>query len=290
MTRTNGSRPKGWVENSETARREFVNQVGRYNKRLQGPMRRWARDIGFGPFATAGTTFNVLGTRGITLNPGVRARTPAAAVAIKANMLAKLAGSAATVGLLNYIFTHKQKGGGVMGRPGTKLGEIDLGTDDKNGRHNVLRLFSMLGPGRGYRVTGARGFVEAKRLGLSTANAADAAAKDLINGAFSPFAGPPVRFASVAATGQSPAIGVPRAAEVVPPGHSQMAARSQGRSAHGQPTFGRRLEGHSARFDRVWLRTVEIATAAVRGRAGHERGQGGKLPQNCRACASLPVY
>ena len=162
---------EGWVENSETARREFVNQVGRSNKRLQGPMRRWARDIGFGPFATAGTTFNVLGTRGITLNPGVRARTPAAAVAIKANMLAKLAGSAATVGLLNYIFTHKQKGGGVMGRPGTKLGEIDLGTDDKNGRHNVLRLFSMLGPGRGYRVTGARGFVEAKRLGLSTANA-----------------------------------------------------------------------------------------------------------------------
>lgn len=211
------------VENSETARREFVNQVGQYNKRAQSYYKRWFRDTGLGPFVTAGTTFNTLGVRAVTLNPGVKTTTLPAAIAVRANMLAKLAGTAATVAIANYLLT-KDKGGGVLGRPGIPLGDIDLGTDDKNGRPNRIAIFSMIGPGRGMRVTGARGFIQGKMLGLPTGTAMQGAERDMINSAFSPWAGPPVKFLTTAATGHATAVDVPRVSPVVPPGQNQFAS------------------------------------------------------------------
>lgn len=211
----------GLVENSETARREFVNQIGQYNRRAQTYYKRWFRDTGLGPFVTAGTTFNTLGVRGITLNPGVRGASIPASIALRGNMLAKLVGSAATVMLANYLMTKDKKGGGVLGRPGVNLGDIDTGQTDKNGRPEVIKVFSMIGPGRGLRVTGARGFIEAKREGLPTGSALDSAARDAINSAMSPWAGPAIRFATTAVTGYPTAINVGRNTPVVPPGQSQ---------------------------------------------------------------------
>lgn len=217
---------QGIFENSETARREFINQVGQYNKRAQTYYKRFFRDTGLGPFVTAGTTFNNLGVRaalGPLIGPGVRATSVPAALALRANMAAKLAGTVGTIALLNYALTHN-KGGGAMGRPGVRLGAIDTGQNDKQGRPLQLDVLSMTGPGRGLRVLGARGFGEAKLNGLPTGTALDAGARDILNSAVAPFAGPAIRFGSVAATGYPPAKDVGRVSPVVPPGQNQTAA------------------------------------------------------------------
>jgi hypothetical protein len=211
---------QGLVENTETARREYVNQIGQYNRRLQGPLTQFLRDTGFGPFVTAGKTFNALGLKMMTLSPGAEASTPLAGAMLRANVLSKWVGAAVLVGTLNYLLT-KDKKGGVMGRPGTPLGSIDTGKNDKAGRLLTFPLLNLLGLGRGLRVTGAKGFIDAKRLGLTTGDAFDSAARDIFNSLSAPAAGPPVRLAAIAATGYPPAVNVGRASRVVPPGENQ---------------------------------------------------------------------
>lgn len=211
------------VEDTETNRREFVNQVGQYNKRAQGDLRRLARDSGFGPFVTAGTTFNTLGLRTMTGSPGIPATSTMAAAALRANVMAKWVGAFVLTGTLNYLLT-KDKGGGVLGRPGVPIGKIDTGLNDENDRPLSLPVFDILGLGRALRVTGARGLIESQRKGLTLQNSFDAAATDAWNTNISPFAGPVIRFAGVASSGkQLPAINVPRTSKVVPPGESQTA-------------------------------------------------------------------
>lgn len=214
---------EGWVTDTETNRREFVNQVGQYNKRAQGDLRRIARDSGLGPFATAGTTFNTLGLRTLTGSPGIPATSMMAAAALRANVMSKWVGGFVIAGALNYLLT-KDKGGGVMGRPGVPVGKIDTGLDDENGRPLSLPLFDILGLGRALRVTGARGFIESQRKGLTLQNSFDAAATDAFNTNISPFTGPSVRFIGVASSGRAvPSINVPRTSKVVAPGESQAA-------------------------------------------------------------------
>ncbi len=208
---------QGLVENSQTARREFINQLGQYNRRLQSRLVRQFRDTGLGPFVTAGTTFNTMGVRAVTFSPGVKATTMPAAIALRGAMMAKLLGAAATVGLLNYITT-----GQMAGRKGTPLGDVDLGINDKSGRMLHIPVLSLFGPARGLRVTGARGLIQSKMLGLSNADALDTAWRDAFNSWTSPFAGPLVRAGVTAATGYPAAIGVGRQSAVVPPGENQV--------------------------------------------------------------------
>lgn len=207
---------RGIVENSETARREFVNQVGQYNKRAQGAIVRLSRDLGTGPFVTAGRAFNVLGVKGATLNPGVKATSVPNAVLLRANMAAKWMGTFAFVALANYLLTGK-----TGGRPGTPIGSIDSGKNDEQGRMKSFSVINLTGQGRALRVTGLRGSLEAKQKGLPTAVAADSAERDLVNSWVAPFAGPIIKAGFVAASGYPPAIKVGRASKVVPPGQSQ---------------------------------------------------------------------
>ncbi len=207
---------EGLVPDTETARREYVNQVGQYNRRLQGPITRWLRETGFGPFVTAGKTFNSLGVKMATLSPGTKATSPLAAASLRANVLSKWVGAAVLVGTLNYLLTKK-----AAGRPGTPVGNIDFGTNDKTGKQQSFPLLSLIGLGRGLRVTGLRGAIESKRMGLSNADAFDSAARDIVNSWVAPGAGPPVKAAVITASGYPPAVKVGRASRVAPPGSSQ---------------------------------------------------------------------
>ncbi len=224
---------QGIAERSETNRREFINQVGQYNKRLQGPLVRFARDSGLGPFATAGTTFNRLGLRNITMSPGMKATSPLAAVALRANVVAGWVGAAALAMSINWMLT-KDKGGGVMGRPGVPLGRIDTGKDDENGRPLSFAFFDNLGYGRALRVTGVAGYANMKRLGASSTVASEKAMTDVANGWTSPFFGPAVQAASVIGTGHHAAIGVPAVAPVASPNQNQfwLNAKAAGREAN----------------------------------------------------------
>lgn len=207
---------RGIVENTETARREFINQVGQYNKRAQGAIVRLSRNLGTGPFVTAGRAFNVLGTRAAMLSPGVKATSLGNAIALRANAASKWLGTLAFVGLVNYLITGK-----MIGRPGTPIGSIDSGTNDKNGRMKSFSIMNLTGQGRALRVTGVRGALEAKQKGLPNKVAADAAVRDIANSWIAPFAGPAVKAFFTGVSGYPPAINVGRSSQVVPPGQSQ---------------------------------------------------------------------
>lgn len=210
----------GLVENTETARREFVNQVGQYNKRLQGLYARTLRQTGISPFITAGKTFNTLGIRNLLLQPGVKGTSALAAGQLKAAIAAKWVGSLVLIGAANYLFT-RNKGGGVMGRPGTPVGRIDTGLNFKDGRPKTIPALDLIGFGRSLRGSGLRGVIQSKMLGLDNQAAVDSAARDIINTWISPVAGPPLRFALGAATGYPPAVETGRNYPVVESGQSQ---------------------------------------------------------------------
>jgi hypothetical protein len=211
-------RDAGLVPDTETARREYDNGIGQYNKRMQGPITRFLRETGFGPFVVAGKTFNALGVRTVLLQPGTKATNIFAAAALRANLLAKMVGAVVLLATLSYLLTKT-----FAGRKGVPLGNLDTGLNDKNGRPLSIPLFDILGLARGPRVTGIKGYIQSKYMGLTDATALDAAARDVINSAVGPVMGPGPRALTVMATGSPPAVGVPRTAPVAAPGENQLA-------------------------------------------------------------------
>jgi hypothetical protein len=225
---------QGLVEKNETARREFVNQVGQYNRRAQGQVMHWLRDTGVAPFITAGRAFNVLALKTAMLSPGVKTTSFGSRLATAATMVSKINGTLLLVGTLNYLLT-RNKGGGVTGRPGTPLGAVDLGIDDKNRRPLTLDVANILGLKRVARVTGIRGAAESLRYNLPIGTTLDSTFRDIANSWTAPFLGPVARTASIAVSGQAPAIGVPRVAPVVPPGKSQTLQNLKTAAIESQP-------------------------------------------------------
>lgn len=190
-----GLKDKGLVEDSPAARREFINQVGQYNKRLQGPFIRWLRETQVGPFATAGRAFNVLGARTALLDPGLNATSAAHSAALRMEALSGVIGVAAITAGWNYLRT------GQVAPPGVRLGDLYLSTDE-NGRQKTLALADLMGYGRAMRATGTRGFIESKREGLSTPTAIDQALRDITSAFVAPALGPGVRFGIMATSGK----------------------------------------------------------------------------------------
>lgn len=228
---------RGIVENTETSRREFVNQVGQYNQRLQGNLTRTLREIGTSPFITAGKTFTTLGVRNMTLSPGVEATSGLNAALLKADIAAKWVGSAGLLMALNYQLT-KDKGGGVAGRPGVPIGRLDTGLSDEDGKPLTIPLLDIIGFGRGLRVTGVRGAADAIKNGLPLQTAVDASFRDIENSLIAPIAGPLPRFLIGAATGYPAATKVGRAFPVVPPEESQTLSDIKNAAIEANPIVG----------------------------------------------------
>jgi hypothetical protein len=149
------------------------------------------------------------------LSPGVEASGMAAAVALRANVLGGIVGFFVLRAIINQLTV-----GNPNGRPGTKLMDVDFGTNDKAGNPQVFPLGDLLGPGRGARVTGVRGAVEAQRTGLNKAQTVDAALRDVASSAISPAWGPPLRFLSTALSGKQTPF-APQVAPQAKPGESQ---------------------------------------------------------------------
>lgn len=211
---------QGLVPKTETARREFINQIGQYNRRAQGQAMHWLRDTGVAPFVTAGRAFNVLALKTAALSPGIETLSTKARLAVAATMASKVGGTLLLIGTLNYLLT-RNKGGGAFGRPGTPLGAVDLGIDDKNRRPLTLDVSNILGLKRVARVTGVRGAAESLRYHLPIGTTLDSAYRDIQNAWLAPFTGPVARTISIGVSGKAPGIGIPRVAPVVPPGQSQ---------------------------------------------------------------------
>lgn len=209
-----GLKEQGLVEDSPRARREYINQVGQYNKRLQGPLMRALRESQVGPFATAGRAFNVLGYRTMVLSPGVKSLSPLKAAMLRADVLAGWIGLGVFLAAWNLTRT-----GSVVGTPGTKIGDMDLGVDEK-GHHKVFPLADLLGYGRAMRVTGIRGYVESRRLGLSNANSIEAGLEAAASASANPAIGPLPKAAITTVTGKRASMPIVQEAPVIPPGSS----------------------------------------------------------------------
>lgn len=229
---------KGMVEDSETARREFVNQVGQYNRRAQGELMKALKDSGASPFLTAGKTFTTLGFRNILLRPGVPATSTANAAALSGLVAARWAGTIGTIMVTNYLITKS-----ITGRPGTPTLSIDTGKDDKAGRPIVIPIGQIFGYSRALRVTGLRGTMEGLRHGLTLKQSVSDGLKDIANSQIGIVAGPPLRAAAGALTGGPAAIGFTRVYPAVPPGQMQIPSDALYALGYSNPITGAYLEG-----------------------------------------------
>lgn len=189
---------KGLVEGSETNKRDFINQLGQYNRKAQHRMVAFLRDSGLGPFATAGTNYYLQGLSALTMSPGVKATSPEAAVRLRAEMLGKTAAVLGVVGLMNFLMW-----GRIDGSDDTPIGAIKVGEDKKLGRTAYYDLTAFTGLTRGAREVGLLATAEGARKGKPLAKTTDKAVENAVESAMHPLAGPPVQFLYTAYTGKT---------------------------------------------------------------------------------------
>jgi len=201
---------QGWVVDTETGLREFVNRVGNYNKRLQPWFVRRMRETGVNPFATAVRNFTSEAVRIGFAGPGAKAPTNLAALALRADVIGGWIGFVVFGAALNTLLS-----GHPEGPKGTKFGDIGWVGDD--GKTHTFPLGALSGYGRTLRITGVGKLIEAAQQGVSPNIAATEAAQSLANTAISQVTGPAVRFLSIAATGKTPGIPAYQAAPLAPP-------------------------------------------------------------------------
>jgi hypothetical protein len=187
------------VLDTEENRRNFVNQVGEYNTRLQGPIMRAAKQSGLSPFIVAGRNFNRQGRWAVTGNPGIEAASTNAAVQMR---VLNLLGTAALFTLpmfLNYLTSGK-----MTGRAGTPIGAWDLGLepDPKTGKHKVIDLLNWTGARRGMRSIGLDALIQGLMNGDHMNDIAGNALQDAGNTIIHPWNGPAIAFAEKTLTGR----------------------------------------------------------------------------------------
>lgn len=187
---------KPLIENTETARRNFINQTGQYIKTAQPKWMQFFRDTGIGPFVTAGTNYWVQGMKAMIGGHGLETTGPAADLALRGRMMARVLGVAGTAMLANYLL-HKR----VDGDDKTPIGAIKL--YDKSGHTVYFDLTTFTGATRGLRQTGLLATIEGQRAEKPGGKVIDRAVEDIAHNLLHPLMGPPVAFAHTALTGKN---------------------------------------------------------------------------------------
>lgn len=209
---------KGIVPDTETGLREFVNESGNYNKRLQPWIIRTLRTTQIQPFATAVHTWNVQGARRLAMSTSAKATSTLANLALKADVAGGWIGAGVLLATLNFLLNKndgrplKQQ---VFGPPGTPLGAVGWTGDDK--KTHYWHLARWLGYERGLRITGIGPVIEAKMQGLSGAQALTKGSQSVASTFLGYVGGPAVRAGTIGFTGYRPAIPPVREAPVAPP-------------------------------------------------------------------------
>lgn len=192
-----GLAERGIVPDTETGKREFVNEVGNYTSSLQSPLVRNLRSSGVQPFATGFRTAKVQAVKRLATAPGLEGTTPLHAAALHTAIAAKFVGTALTVATINYLLN-----GTARGLPGTRLGAVSW--EGKDGKTHEFDLGGFLGATTGARAIGLMGTVEAKERGLDTGTALASGARSIGTTLTSQFAGPVVRTTTIGLTGKDP--------------------------------------------------------------------------------------
>lgn len=228
---------RGLAQDSERGRREFVNQIGQYNARLSGQIAAKLKETGVSPFIVAGRTFNRLALRRVTADPGVTAKTTAAAAQMRALEVANLVTGLVVVPMtVNYMLTGKP-----MGRPGTPVGAIDTGKTDDKGKIIYIDPQQWSGVRRGLRITGANAVMSGVQHGEGSGRIVDEAAREMIGSYLHPAAGPLVNLGLTAATGYNTSSF--RQAEKAAPGESQLKENAIAAAKQLNPLIESAIEG-----------------------------------------------
>lgn len=227
---------RGIVENTPTAKRDFVNQVGQYHKEAQGSIVRILRNTGLSPFATAGTTFHSGALRTAMLDPGVKATSARNAALLRANMVAQFTGTLAMVAVANYMRT------GQLQPKGTPWGSLYVGkTEDDKPKY--LDVADIIGLKRTARAVGLDAMIEGARNSATPTQVADKAFKQASGAAVSPYAGPAITAGITAISGYSPH-GMMDVAGRAGPDESQAVRNVTAAALKSNPTVGTLLEAN----------------------------------------------
>ena len=189
---------QGRVESGHRNMRDFVNQLGQYNRQTQHGAIRLLRDTGIGPFATAGSNYFMQGMRGMTLNPGVTATSNAHAIGLRAEYLARIAGALGAAAITNYLMWGRSDGD-----ENTPTGGIKLG-DNGKGRTSYLNLADVVSPvPRGARQIGAAALVQGLHDNKTGKDIRTRMSSDVVHGLIHPGIGPAPAAAYMLATGKN---------------------------------------------------------------------------------------
>lgn len=180
-------------------RRNFVQQIGEYNRRLMPRTEAMLRDFGISPFIVAGRTFNRYSKRLITGAPGFETASARAAISARAAQLSGLVMATTVPAVVNSVTS-----GSPFGRPGTPIGAIDFGPglDTDKGKQRGLDLFNLVGIRRGLRATGLNAVIQGTIEGRQPADIGGHAVSDIVTTAAHPYTGPFVGAAFQGLTGK----------------------------------------------------------------------------------------
>ncbi len=251
------SRFKGEVPDTQTNRRDFINQLGQYQNAAQNKFVRLMRDTGFGPFAVAGTNYWIQGQRAMTLGHGLQTGPEGkgslqAEIWLRANMAARIAGMAGAALAANYLMW-----GRVDGDDKVPLGALKLGT--KDGKSTYFDLTNLTGLTRGMRQTGALALLEGERREEGAGKVLDRATDNILHGLLHPATGPMVSFAHTAWTGEN-TLGQ-KVAEKAPLGGSQRVQNIESAVKNMNPTLAtiKGWDRPNEKDSTLWDRSARLA-------------------------------
>lgn len=219
---------RGLKPDTETAKRDFINQLGQYHIPAQHFIVNFLRRTGLGPFAVAGTNFTAQGIKSIFGGTSGAAPTWKGEAQSRAEKIIRAAalgyGAAA---LANYLAW-----GNVAGDDNTPFGEVKLG--EAAGKTVTLPIGRLLSPlQRGLRSTGLKAVIEGQRRGQPGEVVQKHAAEDILHSLLHPAEGPIVQSTMIAATGKN-TIGR-QVSEPAGPGESEPANRLTAAAWHFNP-------------------------------------------------------
>lgn len=184
---------RGLAEDSVSAQRNFILQVGQYNDRLMNTFKKRVRRAGLSPFLVAGETFNRQAYRTLVSGfSGVKGKDEAGSDYMTSVNTAGTMIAATIPMMINYATT-----GSVLGRPGTKLFSVDLGLPQReDGSIDQVDLGQLTGHRRAMRLLGLDALSEAVRGGQTIGQGASKMALDSMRSIAHPYTGPGAQMAA----------------------------------------------------------------------------------------------
>ena len=183
------------VVKSTQNKRDFVNQLGNYQRTTQHWMVALFRDLGIGPFATAATNNVAQSIRTLALGRGLRTTDYMTQAKLRAELGLQVAGVIGTGFLVNYLLHHR-----VDGDDNTPLGGLKL-----PGNNGYIDMAAIANLRRGSKTIGLQSIIEGERYGGAGAksgtmlsNALESAGEAAVH----PAAGPGVSLARSAIWGK----------------------------------------------------------------------------------------